>query len=143
MEKLKVFLDADVIIASLLSFKGASYLVLLHPSIQKVISGTIAKEVEEVVKRHGIDYGKKKRAFKNLTTASLTITKQLLRETYPKYVFDEEDSHVVAGAALTKTPFLLTHNLRHYNREKIKRDFKIIVLRPGEFLQYLRSQRLS
>src|SRR3989344_1739259 len=141
MEKRKVFLDTDVIIASLLSSKGASYRVLIHPGIRNVISNIIAKEVREVAKRQGIDVDKQQRVLHILRTVVLKTTKQRLRKTYTRYVFDEEDSHVVAGAAIAKTPFLLTHNLRHYNREKIKRDFNIIVMRPGEFLQFLRSQR--
>ena len=138
MGKVKVFLDSDVIISSLLSKTGASFEILKNARVKKVISTTIKEEVRVAAKRLNIDLSKKN-LFQDLKTISLKLKKARLAEEYLLYVLDQEDSHVVAGAYIAKANFLLTHNLKHYQVAKIKNDFGIIVMKPGNFLQYLRS----
>ena len=137
----QIFLDTDVIISSLLSSKGASFQVLTNLQIAKVISKVVKQEVKEVCQRHDIDYTKGKRNFKNFRITTLKLRKQQLITKYIDYVTDEGDSHIVAGANDTQSPILLTYNIKHFNVEKIKRELGIIVMRPGEYLQYLRSKQ--
>ena len=66
-------------------------------------------------------------------------TQHEIKERYKDYVEDLNDAHIVAGAAESKAHFLITYNIRDFKIEKIKKDFDIIVLTPGMFLQYLRS----
>lgn len=45
----------------------------------------------------------------------------------------------MAGAVEIKAKFLLTYNIRHFQRQKISEDFGIVVFTPAQYLQYLRS----
>ena len=141
MGKVKVFLDSDVIISSLLSKTGASFEILKNAKVKKVISKTIKEEVLSVAKRLSIDLAGE-RIYKNIKIVPIKLKKARLAEEYLSYVLDQEDSHVVAGANIAKANFLLTHNLKHYQVTKIKNDFEIIVMKPGNFLQYLRSLKI-
>lgn len=139
MEEIKVFLDSNVVFSSLLSTKGASFQILKNNKIIKIISRTIKNEVLEVAKRHNIDLSNKK-IFAGLKIISLHLKKDKVNKLYSSYVSDLEDSHVVAGAHKSKSKFLLTHNIKHYQIAKIQNDLGIIVIKPGLFLQYLRSR---
>ena len=140
MEEIKVFLDTDVIISALLSDKGASYKLLNDTKFNKIISKAITEEINEVSRRENINKEAVRAILKKTIITPLFLFKEKLLKSYSKYVFDEEDSHVVAGAYISKSDFLLTHNLRHYHAVKIRNDLGIKVMRPGDFLQYLRSQ---
>lgn len=139
MGKIQVFLDTDVVISALLSKTGASYELIKNPKIIKIVSKSVQKEIEEVTKKLNIDKQETNRILKNINVTSLNLTKKEILEEYKKFVFDEKDSHVVAGANRVKSKFLLTHNLRHYQVDKINAEFGILVLKPGNFLQYLRG----
>ncbi len=138
MDSIKVFLDSDVIISALLSTRGASFEILNNLQITKFISESIKLEIKEVSKRLGINNFNTK-LLSNLEVIKINLTKERLVENYVPFVIDQEDSHVVAGAVKAKVNFLLTHNLKHYRVNKIKDQFHIITMKPGLFLQYLRS----
>lgn len=140
MGKIPVFLDTDVLISALLSSTGASYQLVKHSSVNPKISKSVAQELAEVADRLKVDKTNLKNVLRKINITSTRLTKAHLVKIYGKYVLDEEDSHVVAGAHRSKYKFLLTHNTRHYKGDKIQTDLKIIVLKPGYFLQYLRSQ---
>lgn len=135
-----IFVDSDVIISSLLSTTGASYLLLHHEMITPFISDISTAELAVVVKRLGIhekmftDF-----MFSRLKVIALKSAKKHIQKKYVAYVYDKFDAHIVTGAVVAKTPFLISYNVRHYNCEKIKRDFGIIVYTPAMYLQYLRS----
>ena len=141
MGKIKVLLDTDVIISSLLSQEGASYEIINNSKIEKIITSTIKKGAVAVSKRHQLKLRTLERIFTNTKTISLDISRAKLLKNYSIYVFDDEDAHIIAGAKLSKSKFLLTHNIRHYNLDKIRSELGIITMKPGEFLQYLRSQK--
>lgn len=140
MEEIKVFLDTNVLISALLSGKGASSYLINKTKINKIISETIKEEVNEVSKRENISKETARAILKKIKKTTLSLSKEKLLKSYSKYVLDKEDSHVVAGAYISKSDFLLTHNIKHYHAVKIKNDLGIKVMRPGDFLQYLRSQ---
>lgn len=135
------FVDSDVIISSLLSTKGASFFLFKKTKNKFFISSLSVKELAVVVKRLNIKKHKLNTLIeKRLKTVILKKTGQKIEEKYQDYVFDRNDAHVVAGAVAAKVKFLLSYNLRHFKKDKIKEDFKIILLTPASFLQYLRSQ---
>lgn len=138
MGKTKVFIDSDVVISSLLSKKGASFLVLNNNSITPIISDVIQSEIEEVGRRLKIKLDGYE-SLGGIKVVKMNKAEQRVVDEFAGYVFDQEDSHVVCGAKRSKSKFLLTHNIKHYNVEKIKRDLNILVMKPGVFLQYLRS----
>ncbi|MBU2591835.1 MAG: PIN domain-containing protein [Patescibacteria group bacterium] len=139
MAKIQVFIDTDVIISSLSSRTGASFAVINNSRIKKIISKTVRKEVVEVTARLSVEKKKTQIIFKKINTISSNLSKKEILEDYGKYVSDQEDSHVVAGADRPKSRFLLTHNIKHYKVNKINSGLGIIVLKPGNLLQYLRS----
>ncbi|MCG2692310.1 PIN domain-containing protein [Microgenomates group bacterium] len=133
MRPIKVFLDSDVIISSLLSSAGAAYLLVNKKSVVKYISNLSVKEIKIVAKRLGI----KSPAVDKLINHLKII--RLKKDSGKDCVTDLHDSHIVAGAVAAKVRFLLSYNLKHFKIEKIKRDYNILVYRPAQFLQYLRS----
>lgn len=139
MEKIQVFLDTDVVISALLSQTGASYEVINNSKVKKIVSKAVKKEIVEVTKRLDIGDKNLKSVLKNIKIVSLNLKKKTVEENYSDYVFDKDDTHVIAGGHISKSKFTLTHNLKHYRVNRINSDLKIIVLKPGNFLQYLRS----
>jgi len=139
MEKISVFLDTNVIIASLLSNSGASSQIIKNPKLNKIISKTVKEEILEVSIRLNLNHVLINSQLDKYKIITPKITKKVLENTYGKFVFDQEDSHVVAGTHSSKTKFLITHNLKHFNINRINSNMGIIVLTPGNFLQYLRS----
>lgn len=139
MAKIPVFLDTDVLVAALLSATGASFALLHHASIKTYISSTIEQEFIEVIRRLNLNPHRSQSWFDKCHLQPLPLTKISLLKKYAPYVIDPEDAHVVAASHLAKTRFLLTHNLKHYQVNLIRQNLNVIVLKPGIFLQYLRS----
>ena len=136
---IKVFLDTDVVISSSISSKGAAYILLSEKRVEKYISTLSIKEIRTVAKRLFIVKNDIDSVIKNCKTITLSDSIATIKRGFKNYVFDEDDSHIVAGAVSSKSHFLITYNLKDYNRNKIKEDFNIIILSPALFLQYLRS----
>ena len=143
MSSLRVFVDSDAIISSLISDRGAAYFLLNKklPKIRFFISNASFKEQKIVVKRLKIN----KKRFQGLIKKRLTIVRleksiDQLKKKYQAYTLDPDDAHVVAGAQKSKAKFLITYNQRHFRKDKIKKDLGILLLTPAQFLQYLRSR---
>lgn len=138
----RIFVDSDVIIASLLSQNGASHLFLygIKKPIQPYISTFSLKELKTVIKRLKIDQKSLNHLVKKIfTIVKINQTFSKIIENYSFYVFDRYDSHIVAEAVASKSRFLITYNLKDYKTEEIKRKFGIIIFKPAQYLQYLRS----
>ena len=126
---MKVFIDSDVVISSLISNTGAAAQLLNTDSnLVKIISNFSQKELKIVMARIKID--------KPLPLLEIINIKNIKK--YSVYSTDPFDAHIVAGADQSKSRFLITYNLKHYKIDKIKQDLNIIVMTPGTFLQYLR-----
>lgn len=140
MKRIKVFVDSDVIISSLISEKGAAYFLLYKQKANFVISDISKAEIEEVVGRLKLDQNKLKDLIKRkFKVVKLTKNIPSIKRDLKDYTSDSDDAHIVAGAIKTKAKFLLTYNLRHFNRLRINKDLGITVLTPAQYLQYLRS----
>lgn len=138
---MRVFIDSDVIISSLLSKTGAAYFLLNQSQIEPVISSISLKELQIVVKRMSIQEEKLELLIKNRMEV-FNITKELkkVKQKYEKYVTDINDAHIVAGAHDSKVKYIISYNLKHFKTDKIKDQLDILLLTPALFLQYLRSQ---
>jgi predicted nucleic acid-binding protein len=137
---MKIFVDSDVIISSLLSESGAAFHLLNQEvKLDFFVSNLSVIELEEVAKRLGIDLKK----LKSLIEKRFSITRlekvDKIRKNFANYVFDINDAHIVAGAKASEARFLISYNVKDYKIERIKEDLDIIILTPGQFLQYLRS----
>ena len=136
-----LFVDSDVVISSLLSSTGAAYL-LVHQAedIKLYISNLSQKELETVVSRLNLPIHELQLLFKNkLDIIHMKQTTQDAKKEYKEYVTDSNDAHIILGAKEAKVRFLITYNLKDFKIEKIKQNFNILVMTPGQFIQYLRS----
>lgn len=138
----RAFVDSDVVISSLLSDKGAAFLLLTTQSISTRFFITQYSTRELAIVAERLDIPKKnltKRIKESLETVQIPMSRKRLRKTYGQYVSDAGDAHIVGGAVEVKCRFLLTYNIKHYKAEKIKEKFNILLMTPAMFLQYLRS----
>ena len=137
---IKVFIDSDVFVSSLISKTGAAnFLINNESELELFVSDISVKEISEVMLRlrlkSGISDLLKRRFSKIILKDSLLEIK--LR--YKKYVTDIDDAHIVAGAEKGNVRFLISYNIKDFKADKIKGDFGILVMSPAQFLQYLRS----
>ena len=137
---MRIFLDSDVVISSFISSSGASYYLLNNNlnALQLYISNFSITEIEVVTKRLNIQ-NKLKNLESRINIINLDTGIDNVRNLFKEYVYDVDDTHIVMGAKESKSKFLLTYNMKDYNIDLIKKDFNIIVLKPGMFIQYLRS----
>lgn len=139
----KVFVDSDVVISSLISQKGAAYLLLNKQKANFVISNISRVELGKVADRLEINQDKLQTLVKReLKIINLTQKIESIKKKFRDYTSDPDDAHIVAGAAKAKVKFLLTYNLRHFKRRRVSEDLGITVLTPAQYLQYLRSLEL-
>jgi len=137
---LRVFVDSDVVISSLISKSGAGYLLVNNKNIELFVSNISLKELEVVAGRLRIDERKLKNFIKDrFNIVQLKVNISILKNKYKEYISDPNDAHIVAGAVKAKVRFLVSYNIRHFKIDKVKQDFNIIVLTPAYLLQYLRG----
>lgn len=136
---IRVFVDSDVIISSLISKTGAAYFLMHDTRIDRFISDVSFAELKRVAEVLHIP---KKDLQKLVETACQTVKigeRMGEQKRMMEYTRDTSDEHIVVGAKQAKAKFLVTYNLKHYLIEKIREDVGIIVLPPAFLLQYLRS----
>ncbi|MEK7119180.1 MAG: PIN domain-containing protein [Patescibacteria group bacterium] len=136
---IRIFVDSDVIISSLISRTGAAFLLMHDARIDRFISDVSFAELKRVV---GVLHLSLKDLQKLVETQCNVVTigeskRDVKRMT--EFTRDMNDAHIVLGASKAKVKFLVTYNLKHYRIEKIREDLRIIVLPPAFLLQYLRS----
>lgn len=137
---MRIFVDSDVIISSLLSKSGAAYSLLNITSLQLFISSLSKKELEIVLERLNIEKDKLTSLIEeNLEVILIKDSMPQIKESFAQYVLDENDAHIVAGAKVANADFLITYNIKDFKIEKIKKELDMLTLTPGNFLQYLRS----
>lgn len=140
MAKIKVFIDSDVIISSLISQTGASNIILNNPHLKTLISNFSSEELERITNKLKIDKSKLEKLLKRkLEIIKLKLDRKEIIDKYSAYTNDISDAHIVAGAKISKAKFLVTFNVKDYKVQEILQELDIRVLRPGELLQYLRS----
>ena len=138
---IRVFVDTDVIISSLISETGAAFaLIYSMDKVQLYISTFSELELNKVVDRLHLSQAILQKAISTrLTSVEISQEYKKVKIEFADYVSDPDDSHIVAGAKKAEASFLISYNVRHFNAEKLKKDFQIVLLTPGLFLQHLRS----
>ncbi len=135
---MNVFLDSDVVISSFISSSGAAY-YLLNSKIETCnfyISDFSIYEIDTVSKRLGIP-NKLEDLMDRLNVINLDKN---VKTSFIRYVYDINDVYIVLGASESSSIFLLTYNIKDYKEDLIKNELNIIVIKPGNFLQYLRNR---
>ena len=138
--RIRVFVDSNVVVSALKSSVGAAYALGESDVVERIVSNLSEIEILKTVSRLKLDDKQMEIILKQkFTKVKVENNLPEVVKKFGKYVGDMNDSHVIAGAVISKASYLVTHNLKHFNTEKIKRELDIIVMSPGTFLQYLRS----
>lgn len=136
---IKIFIDSDVFISSLISQKGAAYfLINLKTNVQLYLSNLSKLEIEKVAQRMELDRKQMKKYFDKCKSVTLELEHSQLEDKFSQFTADKNDVHIVAGAVSAKANFLATYNIRDYYVDVIKDEFGLICQTPGNILQYLR-----
>lgn len=138
--QLRVFVDSDVIISSLISRSGAAYFLIQETDLKLYVSTFSFQELKIVVERLKLDTSEFEKLMKRkFSVIRLPKKAPQIKKEYAEYVSDVNDAHVVAGTVMSQAQFLITYNMKHFKIEKIKSDLNILLTTPARFLQYLRS----
>lgn len=136
---MRAFVDTDVVISALLSQKGAAYYLLHRTEPKLVVSSISLLEIDRVSERLDIDKADLTYMVKhNLHVVKIGEELKAIEDKYKYFVTDINDAHIVAGAYIAKSRYLITYNLRHFMVDRIKNELGIIALTPALFLQFLR-----
>ena len=143
MKNIRIFVDSDVVISSLLSKTGAAYL-LVNSSFptMKYISDLSIMELKKVATKLNIEEKFLDKTIGKLDIIPIKKSAEDIKKDFIRYVHDKDDAHIVAGAIKAEARFLITYNIKDYKTNKLKTDHNIITITPGSFLQYLRGLSL-
>lgn len=141
---MKVFFDASVIIAALLSPNGGSSQLLKYIVAGKVIGITSQTVIEEILEEDKFAKIKKtKREVEQFIAQSgLVVRKPITTGEIEPYLglIYTEDAHLIAGATLTRCQYLATLDKKHLLRPDIKRRFlPLKIASPQELLEEIVS----
>jgi len=141
MKKLpRVFFDSDVVISSIISNRGAAYVLIKDEGINRFISNISKKELNKTSRKLNISQTKLDAHTKNhFKQTELKESIKDIKKKYQIYTTDLNDAHIVKGVIESKVEFILTYNIRHFKENKIQEKLKIKTMTQGEFLQFLRS----
>lgn len=142
---MRVYFDASIIIASLISTTGGSSLLLEYIKLKKVIGITSQTVIDEV-----LEEDKYKKLHKSKTQIKQFIAQSglLVRESitaleiapYQKIV-DTEDAHLIAGAKLTRCQYLVTLDKKHLLKDEIRgKVLPLKIVNPKKILEELVSK---
>lgn len=137
---MRVFFDASVVIAALLSPTGGSakvFKLVKLGLIKGITSQTVIEEILEEDKPSKIK--KSKEDIENFIAKSGLIIRKLVTvdeiEPYQNLI-DPDDAHLIAGANLTKCQYLVTLDKKHLLRPDIQKKFlPLRIVSPKELLE--------
>jgi len=139
---MRVFFDASVIIAALLSAGGGSSQLLKYVKLGKIVAITSQTVIEEILEEDKSERIKKsKREIGQFIADSQFLVRKPITpgEIEPYYgLVDIEDAHLIAGANLTRCRYLATLDKKHLLRNDIQRKFlPLKIASPGQLLESL------
>ena len=139
---MRVFFDASVIIAALLSPSGGSSQLLKYVKLGKITGITSQTVIEEILEEDKFSRIKKsKREIEQFIVDNRLIVRKPITigeiEPYQGLV-DIEDAHLIAGANLTRCRHLVTLDKKHLLRPDIQKKFlPLKIVSPGQLLEEL------
>lgn len=137
---MRVFFDASVIIAALLSPTGGSSLLFQYIKIGRIKGITSQTAIGEVLDK-AIKLRKSKEELENFIAHSgLVVRKSITLDEIAGYqgMVDKEDAHLIAGSHLTKCTHLVTLDKKHLLRSDIQKAFlPLIIISPKQLLEEL------
>ncbi len=145
MRTYRVFFDASIIIAALLSKTGGSSLLFQYIKRGKIIGITSQTAIGETLEE---DKPKRIKRSKEeieqfIAHSGLVVRESITLEEIAPYkdLVDVEDAHLIAGAKLTKCTHLVTLDKKHLLREDIQKRFlPLRIVSPKELLEEIVGQ---
>lgn len=113
---IKVFFDASVIIAAIISLKGASFELLKYASKKKIIAITSKTVINEVLANlHKIEGFGEKDLNTFIVKNKIIVRKTISRNEAEPFIdiVSKKDAHVLAAAALTDSNYLVSLDQKH------------------------------
>jgi len=142
IELIKVFFDADVLIAGSASTTGASFLLLQLCELGLLKGLTNSQVIIECHRNIRKKIPQAEPAFNEIVKNSLEIFKELPNfdcENY-KNMADEKDLPILISAILSNADYLITFNTKHYFPDS---SIRLVVTNPGTLLQKIRNQLIT
>lgn len=137
---MRVYVDASVIIAALLSSKGGSSLLIefiRSGAITGITSQTVVEEMLEADKQTKLKRSKEEiEAF--IAHSGLLVRESIVPEDIEPLMgmIDTDDAHLIAGAQSTQCSYLVTLDKKHLLRSDIKEKFlPLRIVSPKEMLE--------
>jgi predicted nucleic acid-binding protein len=137
MLPIKIFFDADALIAGSASQTGASFLLLQLCEI-RILHGLTCRQVVAECRRNLIKkLPQAEPIFNEIIKCALEIKNNPTLEEQKKYrrMADPKDLPILTSAIKSRADYLVTFNTRHYFPV---RESNLAVLQPGEMLQKIR-----
>ena len=137
---MKVFFDASVIIAALLSPTGGSAKTLSFVKlglIKGITSHTVIEEILEEKHLYKLKRAKEE-IEKFIAESTLLIRKPITAAEVRPYLnlIDPDDAHLIAGTVLTSCEYLITLDKKHLLRPDVKEKFlPLQIVSPKELLE--------
>lgn len=142
MIKHKVFLDASVFLSALISQSGGSAKLFEYAKdkrISLICSQTIINEVKNNLDK--VRGGKEEDIDHFIITNKVLVRKKITEKEIDPYIeiVDKKDAHVLAGAILTKSDYLVTLDKKHLLKKEVQTNVKgIKIVLPKQLLAVLR-----
>ena len=143
---MRVFFDASIIIAALLSKTGGSsqlFKFIKAGIITGITSQTVIEEILEEDKPKKLKKSKEE-IVNFITRSQLIIRKPITLEEIEPYqnLIDVEDTHLVAGANLTKCTHLVSLDKKHVINPNVQKKFlPLRIVSPKELIEEIVSDR--
>lgn len=143
---MRVFFDASVLIAALLSKSGGSSQLFKYLQLGTITGITSQTVIEEILEEDKFTKIKKSKIEieQFIADSKLMVRKPITAEEIKPYqdLIDIEDAHLVAGANLTKCQYLVTLDKKHVLRQDIRKKFvPLKIVSPGELLERITSKQ--
>ena len=137
---MKVFFDASVLIAALLSPSGGSAQLLKYIKSETITGITSQTALAEVSDKTEKIQKSQTEIEQFIAESHLLVRKHLTLDEIAPYqnLIDIGDAHLIAGAYLTKCTHLVTLDKKHLLRSDIQAKFlPLKILNPKELLEEL------
>lgn len=135
---MRVYFDASVLIAALLSPSGGSALLLKYVKSKRLIGITSQTALEEIFDKTEKLKLSKGEIEQFIADSSLFVRESISSQEINPYqnVIHEKDTHLIAGAFLTKSTHLVTLDKKHLLRKEIQKKFSSLrILSPKDLLE--------
>ncbi len=142
---IKVFLDASVIIAAMLSPRGGSAKVIQLGQLGDWVQITSQTVIDEVKSHTGKINKSLDEIDQFIKVSQVLVRKRITKLEVKPYwgLIDKDDAHLIAGCKLTESDCLVTLDKKHLLKEDIKNRFKPLnIVNPEVLLRILSIDHL-